>query len=259
MRKYHNTFQWKKLALGLKDCDLSQVTLATNAFEDGGRFDDLVKVKAHKAILASSSQILRRLLASEDDLKMIYLRGVRGSVLEVILEYIYRGRVDLEEDQVEDFLRLAFDLKIEGLMADQFVSNRVKVDKAINGSNTDDIIRGLIKSGIGVTFISNDLEFERQDNEVKEINPKPKVNKTKYDLKEEIFVDLIRFDEVNGGRGDVKGQGQIGEKVNDERRFFEVKTLKGDDDLKEEIWIHLNRCDLDLDKGFEVEICRISD
>ena len=74
------------------------------------------QVRAHKVVLAASSTKLRNILLSHPHPHpLIYLTGVRFSVLENIIRFIYHGEVDLSPDQVDSFLAVAKELQVKGL------------------------------------------------------------------------------------------------------------------------------------------------
>ena len=90
--------------------DFSDVTLAT--------VDDH-QIKVHKVILGSGSSLFMRLLLKNPQKEhIIYLKDIRYKFLEMVLRFIYMGEVDVGQDEVEDFLKTASDLKISGLVRD---------------------------------------------------------------------------------------------------------------------------------------------
>ena len=90
--------------------DFSDVTLATG---------DGQQVKVHKVILGSGSSFFRSLLLrSPQKDPIIYLKDIEQKFLEMVLRFIYMGEVEVGQDEVEDFLKTAADLKISGLVRD---------------------------------------------------------------------------------------------------------------------------------------------
>ena len=88
------------------------VTLAVEA-EDGS----IEALQAHKVVLAAASPILRALLEKQSALAphspvMLYLQSISARHLGLILEFIYRGRVSLPQDELNDFLGVAKSLQI---------------------------------------------------------------------------------------------------------------------------------------------------
>ena len=75
---------------------------------------DLQVFRSHKLILAASSPVFSNILHTSLD--CVYLRGVRGTVLASILQFIYLGKVQVPADRLKEFLETAQDLQIEGII-----------------------------------------------------------------------------------------------------------------------------------------------
>ena len=87
--------------------DFSDVTLAT---VDGHQ------AQAHKLILGAWSPLFKNLLlrSSQKDL-VILLKDIKHRFLVLVLRFVYLGEVQLEEEDLQEFLSTATDLKISGL------------------------------------------------------------------------------------------------------------------------------------------------
>jgi len=97
------------------DEELCDVSLAT---------DDEAVVAAHKVVLSACSphlkEVIRKHIRSGRGLgqssnMLIYLRGVRHADLMSILEFMYRGSVNVAQEDLNSFLAVAEDLKVRGL------------------------------------------------------------------------------------------------------------------------------------------------
>ena len=87
--------------------DFTDVTLACNDNQ----------VEAHKVILAASSPFFKRILKKNPHSHpLIYLKGIKASDVEAVLNYIYHGEVNLEEANLKTFLEVAEDLEVKGLV-----------------------------------------------------------------------------------------------------------------------------------------------
>ena len=87
--------------------ELSDVTLASH---DGKKF------KAHKIVLTASSPVFREILTdTSNSLPIVYLRGVEGNMLNHMLDFVYKGEVDLPETDMEEFLNFTGEMKINGM------------------------------------------------------------------------------------------------------------------------------------------------
>ena len=90
--------------------DFSDVTLAC---ADG-------QIEAHKVILAGSSPFFKRILKKNSHSHpLIYLKGIKFSDVEAVLNFIYHGKVNIEEANLNDFLEVAEELEVKGLVQDQ--------------------------------------------------------------------------------------------------------------------------------------------
>ena len=93
------------------DKDFLNVTLVT---------DDEVHIEAHKVILAASSPFLGNILKkSPHKHPLIYLSGISLINLNLILDYVYFGEVQILQEQLDDFLLASSKLKISGLTGNE--------------------------------------------------------------------------------------------------------------------------------------------
>ena len=90
------------------DQDFADVTLAC---EDGHQ------IEVHKVILAASSPYFRNLLVrNKHTHPLIYLRGVKSEDLAAIIDFLYCGETNVLQENLDNFLALAGELELEGLM-----------------------------------------------------------------------------------------------------------------------------------------------
>ena len=96
--------------------DFSDITLVTK---------DNKKIPAHRLILSFGSTFFRGLFS--EDLchphPLLYLRGVGPDVLEAVLQFLYHGQVQLKREHVKEFLTMAEDVGVEGLVKDMDQGN----------------------------------------------------------------------------------------------------------------------------------------
>ena len=111
--------KWKEfqnnLSLSLKDLendeDFSDVTLAC---------DDDITINAHTVILSASSSVFHALLRKHKHPNpLLYMRGISSKQLAYIVDYVYQGEVNVMQEDLDDFLNIAKDLKIKGLSESQ--------------------------------------------------------------------------------------------------------------------------------------------
>ena len=90
-----------------KDEDFSDVTLIC----DGDQ-----KKEAHMVILAASSSFFKTVLKqNKHPHPLLYMRGMTAIQLGAVLDFIYYGEVNIYEENLEEFLTLAEDIKLRGL------------------------------------------------------------------------------------------------------------------------------------------------
>ena len=99
--------------------DFADVTLAC---EDG------FQIKAHKVIIAASSPVLQNILKNnKHPHPLIYMRGMKSSDLLAIVDFIYHGEAMICQQNLESFLVIAEELKMNGL-AGETQQNKIDDD-----------------------------------------------------------------------------------------------------------------------------------
>ena len=111
----------------------SNVTGAFTQLRSDGDFFDvsltcdgsagLAPLRAHKVILSASSPVFKEMLRGASSSSMstaaaplvVYLRGISHRDLESVLDFVYRGEVNIAQDALDAFLAVAEDLQIKGL------------------------------------------------------------------------------------------------------------------------------------------------
>ena len=113
----------------------------TNIFKDllsDKHFTDVIlvcedgkhQIEAHKFILSSCSSFFSRILVKNPHQKpLLYLKGVKFEDLEQVMNFVYRGQAELAQEDVQRFLLVAKDLKIEGLDQDGSLDYKYKDSK----------------------------------------------------------------------------------------------------------------------------------
>ncbi|CAB4060000.1 unnamed protein product [Lepeophtheirus salmonis] len=98
----------KNVFTGLrKDEEFFDVTLACGPKQ----------IKAHKIILCAFSPTLRSIIKSvPHSHPLLYLRSVQFHHLESLISFMYNGEVNVSQEDLEDFLSVAEELQIRGLV-----------------------------------------------------------------------------------------------------------------------------------------------
>ncbi|XP_040580711.1 uncharacterized protein [Lepeophtheirus salmonis] len=107
------------------DEDFFDVTLAC-----GSR-----QIKAHKVILSTCSSFFRSLIKSvPHEHPLLYLRGVDFNHLESVLSFMYNGEVRVEQKELNDFLSVAQELRVNGLVQDKNLEQTSDAGESPSGS-----------------------------------------------------------------------------------------------------------------------------
>ena len=78
--------------------------------------DDCKRIHAHKVVLSSSSNFFRQVLSeTSKDQPLLFLKGIQDSELLAIMKFIYNGTTDIAQEDLNNFMKAAADLQIEGL------------------------------------------------------------------------------------------------------------------------------------------------
>ena len=120
--------QWNDFQKGIvstyqelrRNQDFSDVTLVC---------EDNQRIKAHKLILSNSCEFFRAVLGEElSSHLVIYMRGVGTDIMESVIDFIYCGEVSIPKELINEFLDLAGDLKMKGLVKNESDENGTKED-----------------------------------------------------------------------------------------------------------------------------------
>ena len=97
--------------------DFTDVTLVCN---------DNTRIEAHRVILSSGSTLFSSLLkGTQNAHPLIFLRGVKSEDMAAIVNFIYRGEVNIYKEDVNGFLSLAEDFKVKGLSDSDLNTNEL--------------------------------------------------------------------------------------------------------------------------------------
>eukprot|EP00092_Neocalanus_flemingeri_P058427 GFUD01069620.1.p1 GENE.GFUD01069620.1~~GFUD01069620.1.p1 ORF type:complete len:627 (-),score=160.57 GFUD01069620.1:1028-2908(-) len=126
----------------------------TSAFSDIRDDDDFLDVtlvcdgdivRAHKLVLSACSPLFRVMLKKNSHPQpMIFLRGIRFPDMVAILNFMYHGEVNVNQEDLQMFLAAAEELRIKGLSQASENSKLEKLDNSVpkmkqasGGSNTN--------------------------------------------------------------------------------------------------------------------------
>ena len=119
-----------------READYCDVTLVS---------DDQIQIKAHKVIISACSPFFNNIFKSNPHQHpLIYLNGVKERNLKLILDYIYTGQVQIEQDGMYEFLDAAGKLQIAGLTNDIVDSQNQNIENM--STKKEEITTDLIPS-----------------------------------------------------------------------------------------------------------------
>ena len=107
-----NDFQ-KNLSSSFQDIrgDFCDVTLAGEGNE---------KILTHKVILAASSTFFHEILReNQHPHPLLYMKGIKGVHLASVVDFMYNGEVNIFQEDLNDFLSVAEELKLKGLQGNE--------------------------------------------------------------------------------------------------------------------------------------------
>merc|ERR1712133_217102 len=82
--------------------------------------DDYKQVTAHKLVLSASSEYFKDFFKNTKHANpFLCLDGISSSVLQNILDYIYNGEVQIYQEHLDHFLKIAQRFKLQGLQSDE--------------------------------------------------------------------------------------------------------------------------------------------
>ncbi|GLG94057.1 Longitudinals lacking protein-like [Gryllus bimaculatus] len=98
--------------------------LENNSFVDCTIAAEGQSVKAHRLILSACSPYFRKLFSEEvEKYPIIILKDTLFDTLKTVIDFVYYGKAEIPENQLEAFLELAVSLQIKGL------NNSLRKDK----------------------------------------------------------------------------------------------------------------------------------
>ena len=78
------------------------------------------QIQAHKVILSACSSFFRSMLRRNvHQHPLIYLKGIKFSDLQSVLNFMYQGEVSVAQEDLNSFLAVAEDLRVKGLTQNQ--------------------------------------------------------------------------------------------------------------------------------------------
>ena len=115
-----------------KDIDFVDVTLACQ---------DIRQFEAHKVILVASSPFCKNLLKrNKHSHPLIYMKGVKQEDLSAIVEFLYYGETNINQENLDTFLNIAEELELNGLAGEEGREKTVIRDVQNSTSSKENIM-----------------------------------------------------------------------------------------------------------------------
>ena len=71
-------------------------------------------IKAHKVVLAASSEYFRRIMSLQSHANpFVIMRGISGDILDNIMKFLYLGETAVCQNNMEEFIQVSKSLKIK--------------------------------------------------------------------------------------------------------------------------------------------------
>jgi len=111
----------------------SNISSAFRELRDDKDFFDITlacddeQIQAHKVILSACSPFFRNILRrNAHQHPLLYLKGVKFTDLQSVLNFMYHGEVNVAQEELNSFLAVAEDLRVKGLTQNQSQSEPPK-------------------------------------------------------------------------------------------------------------------------------------
>ena len=176
-------------------CDVSIVS------DDGSSFP------AHKVILASHSEKLRRLLTVQSGQFCLYLAGVASQEISDLLTFIYSGEARVRQKHLQRFLNLAKILQVQGLVGDddddeeeeEQVSDEAAMQEMVEVKEETEEVKNRKTVDILSSWSENYTELP---NNSPKKNPKAPVPTDSVEFSEDIWDDVstVSFEFIKKGK-----------------------------------------------------------
>ena len=103
---------------------------------------DQKKVSAHRLVLSACSDFFKNIFYSNSHSHpLLYLDGVDSSEVNLMLDYIYQGEVQIHQEHLDRFLEVANKFKLEGLIGAE-TNDEDSADTKTQYEEVDNMIQG---------------------------------------------------------------------------------------------------------------------
>ena len=115
-QEIHYTLKWNDFETNVSK-SFANLRTETQLFDVTLVGQDQKKVSAHRLVLSACSDFFKNIFYSNiHSHPMLYLDGVDSTDINLLLDYIYQGEVQIHQEGIDRFLEVASKFKLEGLM-----------------------------------------------------------------------------------------------------------------------------------------------
>ena len=141
------------------DKDFFDVTLAC----------DEEQIQAHKVILSACSSFFHNILRrNPHQHPLLYVKGVKLTHLESVLNFMYHGEVSIAQEELNSFLEVAEELKVKGLTQTKSSENQTQKTRH-SESNNSKRARALPISTKNKHFYSSPTPVVEEEDDIEEV------------------------------------------------------------------------------------------
>jgi len=98
------------------------------------------QIQAHKVILSACSPFFRNVLRrNPHQHPLLYLKGVKYTDLQSVLNFMYHGEVNVAQEELNSFLAVAEDLRVKGLTQNQSGSSSSRAKDSYSAPKAQEI------------------------------------------------------------------------------------------------------------------------
>ena len=120
--------------------------------------DDQQQVSAHKVVLSSSSEYFKKILTSNNHSHpMLCLTGINSNDLNNMLDFIYNGELQINQDHLDNFLDIAQRFQLEGLIQGKEGNDYAEAEQFDKTPLTDDDYKVMV-SDLGSNTVKTPKE-----------------------------------------------------------------------------------------------------
>ena len=168
--------------------------------------EDQKEVSAHKLVLSACSPYFRNILTSnKHSHPLLCLEGVSSQNLNFVLDYIYLGEVQIFQEQLDDFLKIAQRYELEGLTAQE--DEKIQAEDVDQEFRSETPVRSQ-RTKQRKTFVAKE---ESEDSSVVAVDP----NNSTTEMTKQMILENVEFRDDGSAACTICGKTAKGNRVKD--------------------------------------------